>query len=94
VKMLIEPTISWGDIAMCAGLSITGILAFTDVSESVAMNRITIEHVQAAYNTLDANHREHLEQERAERQLMRQELREDLRAIATKLDRLIEGGIQ
>jgi len=49
-----------------------------------------VEHFRADLTTLNAEYREHLSQERQERQLMRDEVRADLQIIGTKLDKLIE----
>ena len=88
--MILEPTISWGDISIATGLLITGVLAFTDVSEGVTLNEIRVAHFRADLTTLEAEYNEHLTQERAERQLMREEVRGDLQRINEKLDKLIE----
>lgn len=90
MKMILEPTISWGDISIATGLLITGVLAFTDVSEGVTLNEIRVAHFRADLNTLESEYNEHLTQERAERQLMREEVRGDLQRINEKLDKLIE----
>lgn len=90
MKMILEPTISWGDISIATGLLITGVLAFTDVSEGVTLNEIRVAHFRADLTTLEAEYNEHLTQERAERQLMREEVRGDLQRINEKLDKLIE----
>jgi len=48
--------------------------------------------LESNVNQLESSHREHLAQERLERQLMREEVREDLQAISAKLDRMLERG--
>ena len=90
MKMNIEPTISWGDVSIATGMLIAGLLAFTDVSKGVTLNEVAVEHFRADLTTLSAEYREHLSQERQERQLMRDEVRSDLQIIGTKLDKLIE----
>lgn len=90
MKFILEPTISWGDLSIATGLLITGVLAFTDVSEGVTLNEIRVAHFRADLLTLESEYNEHLTQERAERQLMREEVRGDLQRINEKLDKLIE----
>ena len=90
MKMKIEPTISWGDVSIATGMLIAGLLAFTDVSKGVTLNEVAVEHFRADLTTLNTEYREHLSQERQERQLMRDEVRTDLQIISTKLDKLIE----
>jgi hypothetical protein len=90
VKLQIDPSISWGDIVLGTGLVVSGILAFTDVSAKTTLNSVSIEHLESNVNQLESTHREHLAQERLERQLMREEVREDLSVISAKLDRMLE----
>ena len=79
MKMKIEPTISWGDVSIATGMLIAGTL-----------NEVAVEHFRADLTTLNSDYREHLSQERQERQLMRDEVRTDLQIISNKLDKLIE----
>mgnify|MGYP003674969833 CR=1 FL=1 len=88
--MNIEPTISWGDVSIATGMLIAGLLAFTDVSKGVTLNQIAVDHYRADLTALNAEYKEHLAQERQERQLMRDEVRADLQIIGAKLDKLIE----
>jgi len=90
VKLQIDPSISWGDIVLGTGLVVSGILAFTDVSAKTTLNSVSIDHLESNVNQLESTHREHLAQERLERQLMREEVREDLSVISAKLDRMLE----
>ena len=88
--MKIDPTISWGDIGMGIGLLFTGILAFTGLSEQVALQeeRIssTAQATRATYEALETH-----KAESAARDLtIRAELRTELRDINHKLDRLVE----
>jgi Skp family chaperone for outer membrane proteins len=94
VKFSVDPSISWGDIVMTAGLVFSGVIAFTAVSEGVALNAVAINVVERDVATLTVEHHQRLQQERADRETLRQEMREDLRAISDKLDRLIEGGLR
>ena len=88
--MRIDPTISWGDIGMGIGLLFTGILAFTGLSEQVALQeeRIlsTAQHTKATYEALEAHKTESASRDLA----IRAELRAELRDINSKLDRLVE----
>ena len=88
--MKIDPTISWGDIGMGIGLLFTGILAFTGLSEQVALQE---ERISSTAQATRATH-EALETHKAEsaaRDLaIRAELRTELRDINNKLDRLVE----
>lgn len=94
MRMQLEPSISWGDLCVATGLMITGVLAFTDVSNGVAVNEMRLQHVSSDLNMLNEEFREHLTQERADRQLMREEVREDLALIMAKIDRLIERDLE
>ena len=88
--MRIDPTISWGDIGMGIGLLFTGILAFTGLSEQVALQeeRIlsTAQHTKATHEALEAHKVESASRDLA----IRAELRAELRDINSKLDRLVE----
>tara|TARA_B100001057_G_scaffold316854_1_gene316979 strand:+ start:3014 stop:3268 length:255 start_codon:yes stop_codon:yes gene_type:complete len=75
---------------MTTGLVISGVIAFGQVSEGVALNANAIEVIDSDIRALTEDHRERLQLERADRELMRTEMREDLRAISEKLDRIIE----
>ena len=90
MRISIDPSISWGDITLGVGLVCAGILAFADVSANVSMNAIAVEHIENDVKALSDLHQAHLEQERADRILMREELRDDLRRIEAKLDRMME----
>tara|TARA_E500000178_G_scaffold330458_1_gene362369 strand:+ start:575 stop:874 length:300 start_codon:yes stop_codon:yes gene_type:complete len=90
MQFSLEPRISWGDVLMTTGLVISGVIAFGAVSEGVALNASAIEVVENDLRQLTQDHRERLQLERADRELMRSEMREDLRAISEKLDRIIE----
>jgi hypothetical protein len=88
--MKIDPTISWGDIGMGIGLLFTGILAFTGLSEQVALQeeRIssTAQATRATYEALETHKAESASRDLA----IRAELRAELRDINNKLDRLVE----
>lgn len=88
--MKIDPTISWGDIGMGIGLLFTGILAFTGLSEQVALQeeriQSTAQHTKATYEALEAHKMESASRDLA----IRAELRAELRDINNKLDRLVE----
>ena len=88
--MRLDPSISWGDIAMTAGLVFSGIVAFTSVSEGVTLNTASIRVVERDVQQLAASHREQLQEEKADREQLRKEMREDLRAISEKLDQLMQ----
>ena len=90
MQFSLEPRISWGDVLMTTGLVISGVIAFGAVSEGVALNANAIEVVESDIHQLTEDHRERLQLERADRDQMRSEMREDLRAISEKLDRIIE----
>ena len=90
MQFSLEPRISWGDVLMTTGLVISGVVAFGAVSEGVALNASAIEVVESDIRQLTEDHRERLQLERADREQMRSEMREDLRAISEKLDRIIE----
>ena len=88
--MRIDPTISWGDIGMGIGLLFTGILAFTGLSEQVALQEerivATAAHVRSVSESLEAHKAESASRDLA----IRAELRAELRDINNKLDRLVE----
>lgn len=88
--MRIDPTISWGDIGMGIGLLFTGILAFTGLSEQVALQEERIvtaaAHVRSVSESLEAHKVECASRDLA----IRAELRAELRDINNKLDRLVE----
>lgn len=88
--MRVDPSVSWGDIAMTTGLVFSGILAFASVSEGVSLNAASIKVVDRDVQQLAAEHRQRLSEEKADREQMRQEMREDLRAISEKLDLLMQ----
>ena len=88
--MRVDPSISWGDIAMTSGLIFSGIIAFTSVSEGVALNSQSIRVVDRDVQQLAQEHRDRLRQESADREQLRLEMREDLRAISDKLDQLMQ----
>lgn len=90
MKMTFRPELSWGDLMVTTGLLVTGVLAFTNVSQGVALNTVSIDHIEAIYDNLQADYRQHLDQERQDRQLMRDEVRQDLRDIGVKLDSLLQ----
>ena len=90
MQFSLEPRISWGDVLMTTGLVISGVIAFGAVAEGVALNASAIEVVESDIRQLTEDHRERLQLERADREQMRSEMREDLRAISEKLDRIIE----
>ena len=90
MKLSVDPSLSWGDIVMTASLVVAGLLAFSDVSKGVALNASSIEVVEVDLVALTDVHRERMRQEREDRERMREEMRQDLKAISDKLDRLIE----
>ena len=90
MKLSVDPSLSWGDIVMTASLVVAGLLAFSDVSKGVALNASSIEVVEVDLVALTDVHRERMQQEREDRERMREEMRQDLKAISDKLDRLIE----
>ncbi len=75
---------------MTTGLVISGVIAFGQVSEGVTLNASAIEVIDGDIRQLAQDHRNRLQLERADRERMRLEMREDLRAISEKLDRIIE----
>ena len=77
---------------MTASLVVAGLVAFSDVSKGVALNASSIEVVEVDLVALTDVHRERMQQEREDRERMREEMRQDLKAISDKLDRLIETG--
>jgi hypothetical protein len=88
--MKLDPSVSWGDIAMGVGLLFTGVVAFTDVSERVALNETETRHVSATVQVVDRKLAIHAEQEERLREASRSEIRQELRDINGKLDKLIE----
>ncbi|MAG09813.1 MAG: hypothetical protein CL494_05315 [Actinobacteria bacterium] len=90
MRLSVDPSLSWGDIVMTATLVIAGLVAFSEVSKSVALNTSSIEVVEIDMVALTEVSRERMKQERADRERMREEMRQDLKAISDKLDRLIE----
>lgn len=90
MKLSVDPSLSWGDIVMTASLVVAGLVAFSDVSKGVALNASSIEVVEVDLVALTDVHRERMQQEREDRERMREEMRQDLKAISDKLDRLIE----
>ena len=88
--MRVDYSISWGEIVMTAGLVFSGIIAFASVSEGVALNAASIDVVDRDVQQLAQEHRDRLQEEKADREQMRQEMREDLRAISEKLDQLMQ----
>lgn len=90
MRLSVDPSLSWGDIVMTASLVVAGLLAFSDVSKGVALNASSIEVVEVDLVALTDVHRERMQQEREDRERMREEMRQDLKAISDKLDRLIE----
>lgn len=88
--MRVDPSVSWGDIAMTTGLVFSGILAFASVSQGVSLNTASIKVIDRDVQLLAQEHRARLSQEKADREQMRQEMREDLRAISEKLDLLMQ----
>ncbi|HAL41652.1 MAG TPA: hypothetical protein DCP57_04335 [Gammaproteobacteria bacterium] len=90
MQFSLEPRISWGDVLMTTGLVISGVIAFGQVSEGVTLNASAIEVIDGDIRQLAQDHRNRLQLERADRERMRLEMREDLRAISEKLDRIIE----
>ena len=90
MRLSVDPSLSWGDIVMTASLVVAGLLAFSDVSKGVALNASSIEVVEVDLVALTDVHRERMRQEREDRERMREEMRQDLKAISDKLDRLIE----
>lgn len=90
MKLSVDPSLSWGDIVMTASLVVAGLVAFSEVSKGVALNASSIEVVEVDIVALTEVHRERMQQEREDRERMREEMRQDLKAISDKLDRLIE----
>ena len=90
MRLSVDPSLSWGDIVMTASLVVAGLVAFSDVSKGVALNASSIEVVEVDLVALTDVHRERMQQEREDRERMREEMRQDLKAISDKLDRLIE----
>lgn len=88
--MRVDPSVSWGDIAMTTGLVFSGILAFASVSEGVSLNAASIKVIDRDVQLLAQEHRARLSQEKADREQLRLEMREDLRAISDKLDQLMQ----
>ena len=88
--MRVDPSVSWGDIAMTTGLVFSGILAFASVSEGVSLNAASIRVVDRDVQQLAQQHRDRLAEEKSDREQLRLEMREDLRAISDKLDQLMQ----
>jgi Skp family chaperone for outer membrane proteins len=88
--MRVDPSVSWGDIAMTTGLVFSGILAFASVSQGVSLNAASIKVIDRDVQLLAQEHRARLSQEKADREQLRLEMREDLRAISEKLDQLMQ----
>lgn len=85
-----DNSLSWGDVAMAAGLLLTGLLAFTDLSSRVTVHDERIKAIGTGTNEVHRELQAHIEREAVEREALRQELRSDLREINAKLDKLIE----
>lgn len=86
----LDPSISWGDIGMGIGLLITGILAFTSLGERVTVIERDVQHVSAAVLTADTSFRQHVGESISRDQQIRIEVRQELRDLNQKIDRLIE----
>ena len=85
MKLSVDPSLSWGDIVMTASLVVAGLVAFSEVSKGVALNASSIEVVEVDIVALTEVHRERMQQEREDRERMREEMRQDLKAISDKL---------
>ncbi len=75
---------------MGIGLLLTGVLAFGDLSERVAITEDRVTQIGAGTTAMHAEFQRHEMQEREDREAIRAELRAELRDINLKLDRLIE----
>lgn len=88
----VEQSISWGDLGMGVGLLITGIVAFTDLGERVAVQDEKITTTAAYVKVIDINLETHKRDSLAADQAIKAEIRTELRDINQKLDRIVERG--
>ena len=86
----LDPTISWGDIGMGIGLMFTVILAFTGLSEQVALQNERITATAAYSKQVNDNLERHKVESYAADTAIKTELKTELRDINQKLDRLVE----
>lgn len=85
-----DPSLSWGDVGMAAGLLISGVVAFATLQGDVKLVQEKVIQADARSQQVDRDLTQHIADERAEREAMRRELRGDLKDINAKLDKLIE----
>ena len=86
----LDPTISWGDIGMGIGLMFTGILAFTGLSEQVALQNERITAKASYSKQVNDNLERYKVESYAADTAIKTELKTELRDINQKLDRLVE----
>lgn len=90
VAFKMDPSLSWGDVAMTVGLLVSGVLAFAALETEISLNKERIANIGASTTAVQSELQRHVEAEREAREALRQELRMELKEINSKLDKLIE----
>ena len=86
----LDNSISWGDIGMAVSLLIAGVMAVAALDARVTVQNERINHVATGTSSMHLEFLKHADQERMAREDVRTELRNELKDINLKLDKLIE----
>lgn len=85
-----DNSISWGDVMMGGGIVMAGIMAFTVLQTRVSLAEERITTIGQGQTSVRSELQRHITEEEERRTQSRIEVREDLRVISEKLDRLME----
>lgn len=85
-----DPSLSWGDLAVALSLALSGILAFAQLSNRVSVVEVKLVETQGRVQQVSGELNSHKIDSQNSNVLIRQEVRDSLREVNTKLDRLIE----
>lgn len=87
-----DPSISWGDVGMALALLLSGLIAFFSVTERVTVAETNIGRNVKALEYVAEDLRTYKVESLQAQSAMRGEIREELKSINDKLDRMIERG--
>lgn len=87
-----DPSVSWGDVGMGAALVLAGLIAFFSVTERVTVAETNIGRNGKALEYVAEDLKTHKVEAVQAQGAMRGEIREELKSINEKLDRMIERG--
>lgn len=87
-----DSSLSWGDVGMALALLLSGLIAFFSVTERVTVAESNITRNVKGLDYVSDDLKMHKVESVQSHAAMRGEIREELKSINEKLDRMIERG--